>query len=31
MLLQFSWDSEFEARAQPKHDVVMEYKHCLAW
>ena len=30
MLLQFSLDSEFEAQALPKHDVVTEYQHCLA-
>ena len=32
MLLQFSLDSEFEAQAKPKHNVVSEYKYsCLAW
>ena len=30
MLLQFSLDSEFEAGTKPKHDVLTEYKHCLA-
>ena len=31
MLLQFSLDSEFEARTKAKYDVATEYKHCLVW
>ena len=31
MLLQFSWDSEFEVRALQRDNVVTEHKHCLAW
>ena len=30
MLLQFNWDSEFEARALQKHDVVTAHTH-IAW